>query len=73
MHAFFVNSCMLILHQLGRAGVDAALYMESEYFTAVINRFSWDLVYQAREMVSVLVRLGLGISNPLCHGLLLIW
>ena len=49
MHSL-VSSCMLILHQLGRAGVDAALYMESEYFTAVINRFPWDLVYQAREM-----------------------
>ena len=28
-------------------GVDAALYMESEHFAAIVHRFPWDVVYQA--------------------------
>ena len=27
-------------------GIDAALYMESELMSSILNRFPWDVVYQ---------------------------
>ena len=41
-----LNNALAVSQTLQTQGIDAALYMEPELMSSILNRFPWDVVYQ---------------------------